>query len=129
MRRTRKHTKERGGGSTDSEDPSLAEIKHPFKKKQPKSQTNQTGKKGKAARKNGEQGQDSKGSEGSRRLAEVEKCQKDKASSAREEQRANSISELPQSNKTSKVHGEYVWAGIIPGRDDRMAEGKSILAS
>ncbi|TKS78472.1 Glutamate-rich protein 3 [Collichthys lucidus] len=61
-RRTRKHIKEGGGGSTDSEDPTVAGIKETSKKKRRKGQTNQKESKGKAAG-NKKEGQDRKGSE------------------------------------------------------------------
>ncbi|XP_051278739.1 uncharacterized protein LOC127376141 [Dicentrarchus labrax] len=107
VRRTRKHIKEGGGGSTDSEDPTVAGIKETSKKKRRKGQTNQRESKGKTARNKSEEGRDSKGSEVSRRSTVTEKY-KDQAPSARPKQKeTRSVTALqteqPRSNKTSKV--------------------------
>ncbi|KAI9540306.1 hypothetical protein NQZ68_042116 [Dissostichus eleginoides] len=66
-RRTRKHIKDGGCGTTDSEDPSVAGIKETSKKKRRKGQTNQKESKGKTARNKMEEERDSKGSEVSQR--------------------------------------------------------------
>lgn len=128
MRRTRKHIKEGGGGSTDSEDPAVAAIKETSKKKQRKSQTNQKDSEGKAAGNKREEGRDRKDTEDLRRSTVAEKCE-DQASSVREEQRATRNvtapqTEQPQSNKTSKVLGK---AGFIPVREDGKIEESQIL--
>ncbi|XP_035513878.1 uncharacterized protein LOC118325351 [Morone saxatilis] len=107
VRRTRKHIKEGGGGSTDSEDPTVAGIKETSKKKRRKGQTNQRESKGKTARNKSEEGRDSKGSEVSRRSTVTEKY-KDQAPSARPKMKeTRSVTALqteqPRSNKTSKV--------------------------
>ncbi|KAK2837967.1 hypothetical protein Q5P01_015179 [Channa striata] len=110
VRRTRKYIKEGGGGSTDSEDPTVAEIKETSKKKRCKGQSNQKESKGKTAGRNrSEEGQDSKGSEVTQKTAETEKCY-DQVSSARQEQKwpesnksTKVQTEQPRSNKTSKV--------------------------
>lgn len=110
MRRTRKHIKEGGGGSTDSEDPTVAGIKETSKKKRRKGQTNQKESKGKAAG-NKKEGQDRKGSEVSQRPALTEKCQSQALSAKQEQIATTSIAALQteqsQSNKTSKVLGEH----------------------
>lgn len=107
-RRTRKHIKEGGGGSTDSEDPAIAGLKETFKRKRRKGQTNQKGGKGKTAGSKGEEGPDSKRSEVARRSTVRENCE-DKSSPARDEQRSTSnvkAPEPPRLNKTGKVLGE-----------------------
>lgn len=114
MRRTRKHIKEGGGGSTDSEDPAVAGIKETSKRKRRKGQTHQRESKGKTAGNKREEGRDSKGSEVSRRSTVTENCD-DQASSARQEQKQQRTSsnvevaqtEQPRWNKTSKVVGEH----------------------
>lgn len=114
MRRTRKHIKQGGGGSTDSEDPTVAGIKKTSKKKRRKGQTNQKESKGKAAGNKREEGRNSKGTEVSRRPTVSEKCG-DQASSARQEQKQQKatsdvtaqLTEQTPSNKTSKVFGEH----------------------
>lgn len=114
MRRTRKHIKEGGGGSTDSEDPAVAGIKETSKKKRHKGQTNLGESKGKTSGNKREEGRDSKGSEVSRRSTVREKCE-GQASSARREQKQQKTTsdvtapqtEQPPSNKTSKALGEH----------------------
>nr|XP_046242340.1 uncharacterized protein LOC124057815 [Scatophagus argus] len=107
VRRTRRHTREGGRRSTDSEDPSVAGIKETSKKKRRNGQTNQKESKGKTAGNTREEGQDSKDLEVSLRSTVAKKCE-DKASSERQEQKATSNAtvpetEQPRSNKTSKV--------------------------
>lgn len=115
MRRTRKHTKEGGGGTTDSEDPTVAGIKETSTKTRHKGQTNQKASKDKTAGNSRvDEGHDSKGSEVSRRSTVTEKCE-GQASIARKEQKhektTSNVSALqtekPRLNKTSKVHGEH----------------------
>ncbi|GLD54338.1 uncharacterized protein AKAME5_000697300 [Lates japonicus] len=110
-RRMRKHIKEGGGGSTDSEEHAIAEIKEASKKKRRKGQTNQKESKGKTSGNNrGEAGQDSKGSEVSQRSTVTEK-RDDQAPSARRVQKQQKTAcdataqqtEQLQLNKTSKV--------------------------
>ncbi|XP_036953636.1 uncharacterized protein LOC119019287 [Acanthopagrus latus] len=104
-RRTRKHIKEGGGGSTDSEDPAMAGFKETSKRKRRKGQTNQRGGKGKTAGSKREEGPDSKGSEVARRSTVTEK-REDKSSPARDEQRSTGNVKAPEQlrlNKTDKV--------------------------
>lgn len=115
MRRTRKHIKEGGAVSTDSEDQALAGIKETSKKKRRKGQTNQKESKSKTAGNNRrEEGQDSKGLEVSQRSAVTEK-RDDQISSARPEQKllktTSKVTRLQteqlRSNKTNEVLGEH----------------------
>ena len=125
-RRTRKHIKEGGGGSTDSEDPAMAGFKETSKRKRRKGQTNQRGGKGKTAGSKREEGPDSKGSEVARRSTVMEK-REDKSSPARGEQRSTgNVKALEQLrlNKTEKVLGERRF---IPFRADRKIEGDKML--
>ncbi|XP_071339768.1 uncharacterized protein [Trachinotus anak] len=113
VRRTRKHIKEGGGGSTDSEDHVVAGIKETSKKKRRKGQTNQKESKGKTAGNNrGDEGQESKGMEVSLRSTVTEECE-DQASLARQEQKQQkAASNVPalqteqlQPDRTSEVPG------------------------
>ncbi|KAL7391259.1 hypothetical protein ABVT39_006785 [Epinephelus coioides] len=109
-RRSRKHIKEGGGGSTDSEDPAVAGIKETSKKKRRKGQTNQKESKGKTAGNKREEGRDTKGSEVSRRSTVTEKCEARASSTTQEQQQQKTTrdvtalqTEQPRSNKTSRV--------------------------
>ncbi|XP_047447569.1 uncharacterized protein LOC125012020 [Mugil cephalus] len=99
VRRTRKHIKEGGAGSTDSEDLGVAGIKGTSEKKRRKGQTNQRQSKGKAAGNN--KGEEERDGEGSERSA---------ASSARLEKNASNVADQqtgrPLANKTSKAPAE-----------------------
>ncbi|XP_054867129.1 uncharacterized protein LOC118469747 [Amphiprion ocellaris] len=103
-RRTRKHIKEGGGASTDSEDLGIAGIKETSKKKRHKGQTNQKESKGKTAGNNrGEEGQDSKGSE---RSTVAEKSEERVPPARREQKRdktSSNVEEQQPSNKTRKA--------------------------
>ncbi|KAI4821136.1 hypothetical protein KUCAC02_029084 [Chaenocephalus aceratus] len=109
-RRTRKHIKDGGGGSTDSEDPAVAGIKETSKKKRRKGQTNQKESKGKTARNKMEEERDSKGSEVSQRSTATVKCE-EQALNPRHEQIQKKTTgdvmalqtEKLTLNKTSKV--------------------------
>lgn len=135
--RMRKHIKEGGGGSTDSEEHAVAEIKEASKKKRRKGQTNQKESKGKTAgNSRGEAGQDSKGSEVSQRSTVTEKCN-DQAPSARQAQKQQKTArdataqqtEQLQPNKTSKVLGEQrlthcIWFHSCKKRWKKIVESK-----
>ncbi|KAK2901782.1 hypothetical protein Q8A73_011528 [Channa argus] len=110
MRRTRKYMKEGGGGSTDSEDYTVAGIREASKKKRRKGQTIQKKSKGKAAGHNRkEEGRDSKGSEVTQRVVATEKCNDQVSSSGQEKKwlKSNESTKVQteqlQSNKTSKA--------------------------
>ncbi|KAK5870810.1 hypothetical protein PBY51_003725 [Eleginops maclovinus] len=107
-RRTRKHIKDGGGGSTDTEDPAVAGIKETSKKKRRKGQTNQKESKGKTARNKMEEERDSKGSEVSQRSTATVKCEEQASYPRHEQQKTTSDvialqTEKPTSNKTSKA--------------------------
>lgn len=108
MRRARKHIKEGGAGSTDSEDP--AGIKGTCEKKKRKGQGNHKDRGGKTAGNKRGEGQASKDADILKRSAVAGK-HKDQASSVRREQRATCNGtaprvEQPRPSTTGKVLGK-----------------------
>ncbi|XP_027889330.1 glutamate-rich protein 3 [Xiphophorus couchianus] len=105
VRRTRKHVKERSGGSTDSEEAVVSGIKEKFRRKKHKGQTDQKESKGKTGGKSrGEDEQDGKGSERSTvpEQSEEQRGQKPNHSKTRGKATKPQTEQLP-SNKTSKT--------------------------
>ncbi|XP_034547179.1 uncharacterized protein LOC117818424 isoform X2 [Notolabrus celidotus] len=106
-RRTRKHIKEGGGGSTDSEDSAKARIKETSERKRHKGQSNQKESKGRTRGKKNEEGRDSKDSEVSQRPTEKEKCEEQALAEQEKKKQLKKSSKVatmqPQSNKTSRI--------------------------
>nr|XP_019954616.1 PREDICTED: uncharacterized protein LOC109636990 [Paralichthys olivaceus] len=110
MRRMRKHIRDSGGASTDSEDQAAARFAEISEKKRKKSQTRKKdkGQGGKRAGNDGrEEGQKGRGADVSQRSTVTEKCE-EQASSAGEEQRTSRNvtalqTEQPRPKKTSKT--------------------------
>ncbi|XP_047197046.1 uncharacterized protein LOC124852351 [Hippoglossus stenolepis] len=110
VRRVRKHIRDGGGASTDSEDQAAARFTESAEKKRKKSQTRRKdkGQGGKRAGNEGrEDGQKRRGVEVSQRSTVTEKCD-EQASSAREEQKTSSNvtalqTEKQRPNKTSNT--------------------------
>lgn len=121
MRRTRKHTKDGAGGSTDSEDHVAAGIKETSKKKRRKGPTNQKESKGRTAGKNrAEEGQEIQDAEVTQRSTVTEKHQDQELSAKQEQKQQKTASDVaalqaeqPQPNKTSKDLGEQCFTHFI----------------
>ncbi|XP_016529695.1 glutamate-rich protein 3 [Poecilia formosa] len=105
VRRTRKHVKERNGGSTDSEEAVFSGMKEKFRRKKRKGQTDQKESKGKTGGKS--RGEDEQGGKGSERStgseqSEEQTGQKPNHSKTMGKATKPQTEQLP-SNKTSKT--------------------------
>lgn len=112
-RRSRKHIKEGGGGSSDSE--GLAVIRETSKRKQRRGQTNLKSNKCNTVKKKMNEGR--RGTEGTAEVSQQSKvadsCEDQASSVSREETTTRGVREQPPSQETSRVHGEHGAAAAI----------------
>lgn len=122
VRRLRKHIKEGGGGSTDSEGPAV--IKETSKRNQRRGQSNLKSNKCNTAAKKMDEGQ--WGAEGTAEVSQQSKvadsCEDQASSVSQEQTMTRSVREQPPSQESRRVHGEHSASAAVLVREKQPRE-------